>query len=167
VVAVDGLPVFPGTEQTADRKALGDGTRAQFAALTPAQFVTGQQAYMRQVGVLDEGRALELAELAARSDIAATADMAGQLMTLDLRPRMASISVPVVVISPYHAPDFALIGVDEARKSEYYRGFFPGLARLEVVSISPARHFVMFDQPAKFATALDQALAGMFESSTK
>jgi hypothetical protein len=28
-----------------------------------------------------------------------------------------------------------------------------------VVSISPARHFVMFDQPEKFAAALDAALA--------
>jgi pimeloyl-ACP methyl ester carboxylesterase len=35
------------------------------------------------------------------------------------------------------------------------------------VSISPARHFVMFDQPEKFAAALDRALASMVESQSK
>jgi pimeloyl-ACP methyl ester carboxylesterase len=40
-----------------------------------------------------------------------------------------------------------------------------GVQQLEVVSISPARHFVMFDQPEKFATALDAALAKVLESA--
>jgi hypothetical protein len=30
-----------------------------------------------------------------------------------------------------------------------------------------ARHFVMFDQPQKFAAALDRALATMFEPAAK
>jgi len=39
-----------------------------------------------------------------------------------------------------------------------------GIAKLDVVSIAAARHFVMFDQPEKFAAALDAALASMVES---
>ena len=67
--------------------------------------------------------------------------------------------MPVVEISPFNAPDFARIGVDEAGKTNYYRSLMSGIADLEVVSVSPARHFVMFDQPEKFAVALDAALA--------
>jgi pimeloyl-ACP methyl ester carboxylesterase len=161
VVSVDGLPVFPGTERASDRKALAEGMRAQFAAQTREQFAAGQRAYMLQIGTVDEARAEELAALAARSDVAATADFAAQIMALDLRPALAGIEVPVVLVLPFHAPDFARIGVDEAGKTAYYRGLMAGVRQLEVVSIAPARHFVMFDQPEKFAQALDRALADM------
>jgi len=168
VVAVDGLPVFPGTEgMTGDRSALGQRMRAQFEGQNREQFVQGQQAYMKQVGSVDEAIAMKLAEFSSRSDIGATADFAAQVMTADLRPRLPGIKVPVVEISPFNAPDFAAMGVDEARKTGYYRMLLAGIEKLEVVSISPARHFVMFDQPEKFATALDAALANMVESKSK
>lgn len=167
VVAVDGLPVFPGTENATDRKPIADGMRAQFAGQTREQFAAGQQMYMRNIGVLDEKLADELALLAARSDIGATAEFAAQMLALDLRPQLGAIQVPVVSVSPFNAPDFARIGVDEAGKTAYYRSLLTGIAKLEVVSISPARHFVMIDQPEKFTAALDLALANMFESTTK
>ncbi len=168
VVAVDGLPVFPGTEgMTGDRSALGNGIRAQFAGQTPEQFALGQQAYMKQIGSVDEAIAMKLAGFSSRSDIGATADFAAQVMTADLRPRLAAIKVPVVEISPFHAPDFAAMGVDEARKTGYYRMLLAGIEKLDVVSIAGARHFVMFDQPEKFAAALDGALATMVESPAR
>ena len=167
VIAVDGLPIFPGTENVSDRSAFGPQIRAQFANQTPQQFAAGQQAYMRQRGVIDEAMADKLALLSGRSDPGASGDFAAQVMTLDLRPRLKDISVPVVEISPFHAPDFAAFGMDEAGKTNYYRGLLTGIANLEVVSVSPARHFVMFDQPEKFAAALDAALAKMLESAQR
>ncbi|HUL55913.1 MAG TPA: alpha/beta hydrolase [Usitatibacter sp.] len=168
VVAVDGLPVFPGTEgMTGDRSALGARIRAQFAGQTPEQFAQGQQAYMKRIGSVDEATAMKLAAWTSRSDIGATADFAAQAMTVDLRPRLASIKVPVVEISPFNAPDFAAMGIDEARKTEYYRMLLAGTGNLEVISIAGARHFVMFDQPEKFAAALDRALASMAEVSPR
>jgi pimeloyl-ACP methyl ester carboxylesterase len=160
VIAVDGLPVFPGTEaMTGDRSALGQRMRAQIEGQTPEQFAAGQLAYMKQIGSVDEAIAKKLAALTSKSDIGATADFAAQLMTADLRPRLAGIKVPVVEISPFNAPDFAAMGVDEDRKTGYYRMLLSGTEKLEVVSIAGARHFVMFDQPQKFAAALDGALA--------
>ena len=141
--------------------------RAQFEGQTPEQFALGQQAYMKQIGSVDEAIAMKLAEFSSRSDITATADFAAQVMTADLRPKLASIKVPVVEISPFNAPDFAAIGVDENRKTGYYRMLLAGIEKLEVVSIAAARHFVMFDQPEKFAAALDGALASMVESAAR
>ena len=168
VVAVDGLPVFPGTEgMTGDRSAMAQQIRAQFAGQTPEQFVQGQQAYMKRVGSVDEAMAMKLAAQSSRSDAGATAEFAGQAMAADLRPRLPGIKVPVVEISPFNAPDFAAMGVDEERKTGYYRMLLTGIEKLDVVSIAGARHFVMFDQPEKFAAALDGALAGMVESRSK
>jgi pimeloyl-ACP methyl ester carboxylesterase len=162
VVAVDGLPVFPGTEGAgADRRPLGDRARAQLAGQTPEQFAAYQQTYMKQYGSIDDAVASRIASHSSRSDVSATADFAAQLLELDLRPALPRIAVPVVEISPFHAPDFAAMGVDEERKTGYYRMLLDGVKQLDVVSISPARHFVMFDQPEAFARALDAALARM------
>jgi len=164
VIAVDGLPVFPGTERmTGDRSPLAQQARAQLEGQTPEQFAAYQLAYMRQFGVIDEASAGRLAAETSRSNPRATADFAAQLLMLDLRPRLGSIKVPVIEISPFHAPDFAAMGVDEAGKTNYYRVLLQGVEKLEVISVSPARHFVMFDQPEKFAAALDQALAKVVE----
>lgn len=168
VVAVDGLPVFPGTEgMTGDRSALAERVRAQFAGQSPEQFAQAQQVYMKRIGSVDEAIAMKLAASSSRSNIGATADFAAQVMALDLRPRLGAISVPVVEISPFNAPDFAAMGVDEDRKTAYYRMLLAGVAKLEVVSIPRARHFVMFDQPEQFAAALDGALASMVGPASK
>jgi hypothetical protein len=39
----------------------------------------------------------------------------------------------------------------------------PEISSTAIVSISPARHFVMFDQPEKFSATLDQALVKVYE----
>ena len=162
VVAVDGLPVFPGTESIGgDRRALGDRARAQLAGQTPEQFAAYQQTYMKQFGSIDETLAGRIAAQSSRSDVSATADFAAQLLELDLRPKLAAIGVPVVEISPFYAPDFAAMGIDEERKAGYYRMLLAGVRDLDVVSIAPARHFVMFDQPEIFARTLDAALDRM------
>ena len=167
VVAVDGLPVFPGTEMMTDRAPMAANARQQIAGQTPAQFAEYQRNYMKQVGSVDEAIASAIAEKSSRSDPAATAEFAAQVLLQDFRRELPGIKVPVVEISPFHAPDFARINVDEAGKTGYYRALLAGIERLEVVSISPARHFVMLDQPEKFNAALDAALKTMFESSVK
>ncbi len=148
---------------TGDRSPLAQQARAQLEGQTPEQFAAYQQTYMRQFGVIDEAVASRLAVESGRSNPRATADFAAQLLLLDLRPRLGSIKVPVIEISPFNAPDFAAMGVDEAGKTNYYRMLLQGVEKLEVISVSPARHFVMFDQPEKFAAALDQALAKVVE----
>jgi pimeloyl-ACP methyl ester carboxylesterase len=163
VVAVDGLPVFPGTEGvTGDRSALAQQARAQIENQTPAQFAAYQQSYMQRFGAIEAATAARIAEYTSRSDPRAVADFAAQLLLLDLRPRLPGIQVPVVEISPFYAADFAAMGIDEDGKTNYYRMLLSGIEQLDVLSISPARHFAMFDQPEKFAATLDQALAKIY-----
>lgn len=159
VISVDGLPVLPGTEAvTGDRSALAQAARTQIESQTAEQFAAYEQAYMRQVGLLDPAAADELAARAARSDVRTVARFAAEIIGLDLRPQLGAIRVPVVEIAPFNAPDLARMGIDEAGKVSYYRQLLRGVERLEVLAVSPARHFVMFDQPEKFATVMDTAL---------
>lgn len=62
---------------------------------------TRQLRYMQRVGVISAEKAAALAVLTARSDPAATADYAARIMTLDLRPQLRSIHVPVMELCPF------------------------------------------------------------------
>ena len=156
VVSIDGLPVFPGTEDLPldQRPQVAEGMRKRMAAVTGPAFAAQQKQYMRSVGVVDMNKGDELAKLSARSDPGAMAAYAAGIVALDLRPRLSAIAAPVLVMAPYFALDSAQAGVTAAQKVAYYRELMQGTPRLDVIAIDNARHFAMFDQPRAVSDAL-------------
>jgi pimeloyl-ACP methyl ester carboxylesterase len=165
VVAVDGLPVFPGMERMGvdQRKALAARLQQQVAALSPEQFAAQSVGYMQKVGVIDPQLAARYAPMNARSDIKASAQYMAEDMAADYRPLLKHANVPILEISPYNAPDFSQPpkAMSEAKKTAYYESLLAGAPQATVISISPSRHFVMLDQPAKFQLTLDRFLAAI------
>jgi pimeloyl-ACP methyl ester carboxylesterase len=161
VVSIDGLAVFPGTENApqAQRAEMGKAMQARVAGAAPADFAAQQLQYMTKVGVLDAARAAELAQRTAHSDPASVGQYVADVMALDLRQQLARIDVPVLVLSPYNEADFAPRGISAEAKNGYYRGLLPGIAKLDVVAIAPSRHFAMIDQPEQVRAALAAFLA--------
>lgn len=156
VATIDGLPVMPGSEHMppAQRAALAASIKARMAGSSQQPFETGQQQYMRGIGVVDMDRADELAKLSARSDQGAMGEAAAALFAVDMRPGLADIKVPVLVIAPYFEPDASQRGLTREMSTGYYASLMAGTPKLQVVSIAPSRHFVMFDQPEKLADTL-------------
>jgi pimeloyl-ACP methyl ester carboxylesterase len=156
VVSVDGLPVFPGNEDTPPllREQAAMRIRQQVAQASPRAFAAQQQNYMRTIGVLDMSRADALAELSAKSDPASVAQYIADVMALDLRPGLPRISAPVLVIAPYFEPDDVQANMTIDAKAAYYRSLLDGAPKVEVVAIAPSRHFVMIDQPRKLFDAI-------------
>ncbi|HWU77451.1 MAG TPA: alpha/beta hydrolase [Rhodanobacter sp.] len=159
VVAVDGLPIFPGMERVSaeQRQAMATRLQQKMAALTPGQFKAQSLAYMQTIGVIDPQQAARYAPMNARSDIKASAQYMAEDLASDLRPGLRRAHVPILEISPYDARDFSHppMVLSEAQKTAYYRSLLTGAPDVRVVSISPSRHYVMLDQPAKFQQALD------------
>lgn len=161
VVAIDGLPVFPRTEDTPpeQRAAMAEGVRRQMAAVTGPAFAARQRHYMRSIGMVDIGKADDAASLSARSDPAAVAAWVGATLARDLRPGLAGIRAPVLVLVPYFAPDAVVLNdITVADKLAYYRELMSGTPRLEVAAIDKARHFAMIDQPEAVAAAVRRFL---------
>lgn len=156
VVSIDGLPVFPGTEDMApeQRPQLADGIMRRMAGLTPAAFASQQQQYMRSIGVVDMARADELAKLTARSDPSAMVQYMATVMAQDLRPALPRIKVPVLVLAPFLELDATDSNAGMASKVGYYTELMSGTPRLNVVGIPGARHFVMIDQPQRVTDAI-------------
>jgi pimeloyl-ACP methyl ester carboxylesterase len=165
VVAVDGLPVFPGMERVdaAQRATMAAQMQAQMAAMTPEQFAAQARGYMQNVGVLDAQLAARLAALNARSDVKASAQYMAEVLAFDGRAGLRQADLPILEISPYNAADYTHppMVMSEAQKTAYYRGLLAGAPNAKVVSISPARHYVMFDQPVKFQQTLDAFLQSL------
>ena len=160
VVAVDGLPLFPGMDRISDeqRKTMAGKMQEHMAAFTPEQFKAEQLSYMRQTGMIDQEQAEHYAFLNARSDIKATAQYMAEDLASDLRPGLKNATVPILEISPYKESDFSSgpTAMSEQQKADYYKSLLANAPNAKVVSISPARHFVMLDQPAKFQQTLDE-----------
>src|SRR5690606_13359099 len=107
--------------------------------------------------------AAHYAPMNARSDIKASAQYMAEDLAFDGRAGLKQANVPILEISPYHAPDFSQppMIMSEARKTAYYQSLLTDAPNAKVVSISPSRHFVMLDQPAKFQQVLDDFLKSL------
>ena len=160
VVSLDGLPVMPGTEALppVQRPQMAAGIQARLAATPPAAYAEQQGMYMRTQGALDIGKADDMTRLLLRSDRAAVGAWMADVLALDLRPELAKVSAPVLVLAPYFEPDTAEDGLTAAAKVEHYRSLLPGLASVEVLPVAPARHFLMIDQPEALAGHLRRFL---------
>ena len=164
VVAADGLPVFPGMQQLTaqQREAAGAQMAASVKDQTHDQLLAFDKGYMATVGVNDPALADQLATLSAQSAPPAVAAWLQADLAADLRPNLAKITVPLLEIAPYSPAEgnpSAPMHYTEAEKGDYYRALLAGVAKLDVVTIAPSRHFVMLDQPERFQKALDDFLA--------
>jgi pimeloyl-ACP methyl ester carboxylesterase len=163
IVAVDGLPIFPGLERiTAEqRAAAAQQAAAPIAGQSRAQLLEFEKGYMKSAGgVLDAQLADQLAELEANSDSSAVAQWLREDISGDLRPDVAKISVPLLEIVPYNAPDLvnAPVQYTEDQKVAYYRTLLGGAPKVQVISVSPARHFAMLDQPDRVFAIIEAFL---------
>jgi pimeloyl-ACP methyl ester carboxylesterase len=156
VVSIDGLPVFPGTEDfpPPQRTQQAATMRTRLGTIPAGAFAAQQQGYMRTIGVLDMDRADELAKLTGRSDPASVGRYTADVLALDLRPGLKTITAPVLVLAPYFDLDSQQQGLTEAGKLDYYRTLLDGVPNLQLLPIAPARHFAMFDQPEKVNAAI-------------
>ena len=162
-VSIDGLPLFPGTEDwpMAQRQKMGGAIAGRMQAADPAAFAAQQQQYMCGMGVTDMARADELAKLSGRSDPVATTKYMVDALALDLRAALPSIKAPVLVIAPYFDVDAAQQQMTQDAKTAYYTALMKGTPNLKVVSVAPARHFAMFDQPQMVIDAIRDFVKGL------
>jgi pimeloyl-ACP methyl ester carboxylesterase len=80
-------------------------------------------------------------------------------LSLDLTPKLSLIAVPYTMIVPFDPQIDPYNGFHSAQeKRAAYERFVSHAARGSVVMIEPSRHFVMFDRPRAFETALITAI---------
>jgi pimeloyl-ACP methyl ester carboxylesterase len=88
---------------------------------------------------------------AVASDKSVVARAMYEVMTTDLRPQLPKIKIPVTMLYPWDATSpFPQAAVDTL-----YQKNFASLPDRKLVRIDNSLHFIMLDQPEKFAAELD------------
>ncbi|RSZ61012.1 alpha/beta hydrolase [Massilia atriviolacea] len=160
VVSIDGLPVFPGAEDLSprQREQMAQQMARRMAPADQRAFAAQQQDYMRGTGVVDMARADELARLSARSDPGAVLQYMAETFAMDLRPALPKITAPVLLIAPYFEADASQHELSAETKKAYYAALIEAAPKAEVVTVAPARHFAMIDQPEQVNDAIRRFL---------
>lgn len=158
VLLVDSLPFFGvlqgGPTATSDSlrpqvekmrtQMMGDGKM-------PPAMLKGMAAGMAKSA---DGQQ-EIIDAGARGSGSVVTNAMAEDTLLDLRPGLPSMTTPITLIYPFDPG----LGMPEAAWDGLYKGQFAPLKTATLVRIDDSRHFVMFDQPAKFDAALDAFLA--------
>ncbi len=90
------------------------------------------------------------------SDPAVSARGMYDLITTDLRPELGRIQVPVTVL---YVRSPALPITDE-QMDAFYKAAFAGVPEATLTRVPDSYHFIMFDQPARFAAEVRRFLPG-------
>lgn len=175
VVAVEGLPVFPGWQNMTakQRHARAAMMKKRIASMTPAQLKAQQLNYMKYAGVIDSAKVACYARLIAKSNLAATAEYMAEDYAADYRAGLKNVTVPLLEITPFYAKDAQALAARTGQpartakeKAVFYGKLLANDPAAKVVTIAPSRHFVMLDQPQKFQHVLDGFLSGLSEENT-
>ncbi len=140
VVVVDALPCLPALQNPAFQpKPAPDcaGAVQYYQAMSAADFARTQRMATTQL-VADTAKIRPITAWALRSDRATLGGIFCQLMNLDLRPRLATIACPTLVL--LEAPFRGMADVVAAQ--------YAGLKGVRLAYANQGMHFVMYDDPA-------------------
>ena len=158
VMSVDSLPFFgslfgpTATVETA--RPFADRTAASMLGMDDAAFRANQMQTSLAMARNEDARR-DMVEWSLASDRAAVAAAMREVMTTDLRPGLAAMTTPVWAVYAADAEGGAAASMADALWSREYAAL-PGVRLLRV---DDSRHFIMADQPARFAAITDEFLA--------
>jgi pimeloyl-[acyl-carrier protein] methyl ester esterase len=158
VMSVDSLPFFSamfGPQVTAaTARPFADQAAAGFLAADEASF-RAQQTQTAIGLVRDPATRAAMVEWSMRSDRHALASAMREVMTTDLRPGLAAMTTPVWAVYAADADG----GAPAAMADAMWGGEYAALPGVRMIRVDGSRHFIMADQPERFAVVVDQFLA--------
>lgn len=157
VMSVDSLPFFSalyGPTTTAETmRPLADQAVAMMLNADPDSFRAGQA--MGAAGMArDPATQAAMVEWAVASDRQALASAMREVMTTDVRPQLATVTVPVWTV--YAADEDG--GAPAAMADAMWMREYAGLPGVRLVRVDGSRHFIMADQPDRMAEQIDAFL---------
>ena len=153
LMIVDALPFYTlmidpaATSETAERHAAP--MRDWLLQQSPEQFEASQQTSIARLA-RNEAVRPPLVAASIRSDRKTVADAVYELMVTDLRPELGRIKAQIEIVYAYDA----LFGIPATRVEGMYRQAYASAPHIRFTRIDESFHFVMLDQPERFASAV-------------
>lgn len=153
LMIVDSLPFFSvlfGAKDSAaampQAAAMRDNTRAQ----TQEDYAKSEAAFLHSLVKSPDGYK-QVTKWAIASDKSVVARAMYDDMTTDIRPQLQKIKIPVTMLYPWDS----LSGFPQAATDRLYQENYAALPDKKFVRMDDSFHFIMLDQPEKFAAEVD------------
>lgn len=154
VMVVDALPFFAVLMDPAARVDSVRPTAEMMRAKILSTY--GKPADPARIEASVKGLALKpesvtrMTQWATAADPRVVAEVLYEDLTTDVRPQLASVSTPITVVVPWSDKGFG-----EEQTLGFYKRQYATLPRASFITIGDAGHFVMLDQPEKFAATVE------------
>lgn len=157
VMSVDSLPFFSamfGPQVTSENaRPFADQAAATILNADEAGFRTGQEQTAAGL-VRDPATRTAMVDWSMASDRQAMAAAIRDVMTTDVRPGLAAMTTPVWAVYAADADG----GSPAALADSMWTSQYADLPGVTLIRVDDSRHFIMADQPARFATIVDRFL---------
>lgn len=158
LMIVDAAPffslLFNPTATSATVEPYAARMRDMMAGMADEPFAAGQQRTAATL-VLTPSLRQTMVDWSLASDRKVMARAMYDVMVTDARPGLAAMTTPVTVLYAFDPS----MGVTAAQSDAFWGGFYATLPRVKMVRVDGAYHFIMFDQPERFAREVDGFLA--------
>jgi pimeloyl-ACP methyl ester carboxylesterase len=156
LMVVDSLPFFSGlfgAKDAAEATPQAAGMRDNILAETPEAYAQGEKDFLHSLVKSPEGYR-QATKWAIDSDKSVVARALYEDLTTDLRPQLREIKVPVTILYAWDAST----GFPQTATDGLYRDNYAPLPSKTLARVDDAFHFIMLDQPDRFATLVETFL---------
>jgi pimeloyl-ACP methyl ester carboxylesterase len=158
MVIVDTLPYYAvlfNPAATVDTvKPMAAGIKAQMIATPDAQYAASQKMMLAAMANSQAGQQAAYASSVA-SDRAVVAEALYEDLLTDMRPDLAKIATPTLVLYEYDATSKM---PDPAAYEALIKDGYKAMPQVKLLKVENSRHFIMYDQPTAFDTAVQSFL---------
>ncbi len=158
LMIVDALPFFSAlygpTATVESARPFAEQARAGMIANTDAAARRAQGEATAAGMARDPAIRSQIVEWTVASDVHAVASAMADVMTTDARPGLAAMTVPVTALYAADADGGAPAAMAQAMWEREY-ATLPGVT---LIRVDDSRHFIMADQPERFAELVDAFL---------
>ena len=157
LIIADSLPfytvLFAPTATVESARPIAEGLKAQMTGMPADQFAAMAPRSAAAMVINADAQKL-VAASAISSDRAVFAEAMYEDMLTDLRTNVATIKTPTLMLYPYDAT----VAPDVTKIDAVYQEAYKPMPNVKLVRIDESRHFMMYDQPAKFDAAVEAFL---------
>jgi len=157
MIIVDTLPfygmVFDPNATVDSISPQGKVIHDQLLAMPDDQFAMMIPVQTASLVMSDDGKK-QIAAMSIASDRAVFANSMLEDLETDLRPEMAKIKTPTLLLYPRDAS----VAPDPTGIDAVYQGAYKSMPNVTLLRIDDSRHFIMYDQPAKMNAAMESFL---------
>ena len=155
LVVVDTLPFYavlfsPGAT-VENVKPMATGIRAHMISMPAEEYAAGEETMLKSMSNTEAGQKAIMAS-ALTSDHAVVAEALYEDLLTDLRPEVGKIKTPTLVLYEF---DDSAKGQNPLMYEATVKDGYKAMPNVTLVRVEGSRHFIMYDQPAKFDAAVE------------